>query len=63
MPSSWGYYTATIWDVAFLVGSFGLFFTLFLLFCRFLPIIALAEIKALLPIANPHYGEEDGHNE
>jgi molybdopterin-containing oxidoreductase family membrane subunit len=63
MPSSWGYYTATFWDLAFLLGSFGLFFTLFLLFCRFLPMIALAEIKAVLPIANPHYGEEDGHHE
>ena len=63
MPSSWGYYTATFWDVAFLLGSFGLFFTLFLLFCRFMPMIALAEVKSVLPIASPHYGEEDGHHE
>jgi Ni/Fe-hydrogenase subunit HybB-like protein len=54
LPSSWDYYTATIWDVGMLVGSFGLFFTLFCLFIRYLPMIALAEIKAVMPAANPH---------
>ncbi len=43
-----------------LVGSFGLFFTLFLLFVRFLPMVAMAEVKAVLPAANPHLGDE-GH--
>ncbi|MCA9523391.1 MAG: polysulfide reductase NrfD [Myxococcales bacterium] len=56
LPSSWAYYSPTIWDVAALVGSFGLFFTLFLLFLRFLPMIAVAEIKGVLPQANPHHG-------
>jgi hypothetical protein len=28
-----------------LIGSFGLFFTLFLLFCRYLPMVAMAEVK------------------
>ncbi|MBL4687790.1 MAG: polysulfide reductase NrfD [Nannocystaceae bacterium] len=55
LPSSWGYFTPTMWDVATLLGSFGLFFTLFLLFVRFLPLIALSEIKSILPQANPHY--------
>jgi hypothetical protein len=32
------------------VGSFGLFFTLFLLFCRFLPMVAMAEVKSVLPV-------------
>ena len=32
-----------------LAGSFGLFFTLFLLFCRFLPVVAMAEVKTVLP--------------
>ena len=59
MPSSWEYYRATFWDVAFLLGSFGLFFTLFLLFARFLPMIALAEVKSVVPeLADPHHGEE-----
>ncbi len=37
---------------ATLAGSFGLFFTLFLLFCRYLPMVAMAEVKATLPEAH-----------
>ena len=37
-----------------LIGSFGLFMTLFLLFIRYLPVIAIAEIKAVMPQADPH---------
>jgi molybdopterin-containing oxidoreductase family membrane subunit len=54
LPSAWGYFTPTIWDVVTLLGSFGLFFTLFCLFVRFLPIVATAEVKTVLPQANPH---------
>jgi len=46
VPSSWGYYIPTKWDFMTLTGSFGLFFTLFLLFCRYLPMVAVAEVKA-----------------
>ncbi len=49
LPSSWGYFTPTPVDLAMLVGSFGLFFTLFLLFCRYLPMVAMAEVKTVLP--------------
>jgi Ni/Fe-hydrogenase subunit HybB-like protein len=49
LPSSWDYFQPTAVDVLMFVGSFGLFFTLFLLFCRFLPIVAMAEVKAVLP--------------
>jgi molybdopterin-containing oxidoreductase family membrane subunit len=49
LPSSWGYFRPTYVDVLTFVGSFGLFFTLFLLFCRFLPMVAMAEIKNVLP--------------
>ncbi len=55
LPSSWDYYSPTIWDISTLIGSFGLFFTLFLLFLRFLPMISMAEIKGVLPQANPHH--------
>jgi molybdopterin-containing oxidoreductase family membrane subunit len=54
LPSSWRYFTPTVFDFLFVIGSFGLFFTLFLLFIRFLPVIAMAEIKSVLPKANPH---------
>jgi Ni/Fe-hydrogenase subunit HybB-like protein len=52
--SSWDYFVPqTEWF--FFIGSFGLFFTLFLLFVRFFPAIAIAEVKSVLPEANPHY--------
>ena len=38
---------------------FGLFFTLFCLFLRFLPVVALAEVKTVLPEANPHWHPPD----
>ena len=33
------------WDYSLYAGTFGLFLTLFLLFCRFLPVIAIAEVR------------------
>jgi Ni/Fe-hydrogenase subunit HybB-like protein len=63
-PGAWGYFTPTKWDMLTFLGSFGLFFTLFCLFLRFLPMIALAEVKTVLPQADPHYhppGEEAQH--
>jgi molybdopterin-containing oxidoreductase family membrane subunit len=47
LPSSWSMYRPTIIEVAILIGSFGLFFTLFLLFVRFLPAVAMWEVRAL----------------
>jgi len=47
LPSSWVMYYPTWIEVGTLVGSFGLFFTCFLLFIRLLPMIATWEIKAL----------------
>ena len=55
LPSSWGYFSPTVWDVMCLLGSFGLFFTMFCLFVRFLPMVATAEVKTVLPQANPHW--------
>jgi len=55
LPSSWDYYSPTTWDVLTFIGSFGLFFTLFLLFLRFLPVVAMFEIKGVLPEADPHH--------
>src|SRR6185312_13589238 len=54
LPSAWGYFTPTIWDVSCLLGSFGLFFTMFCLFVRYLPMVATSEVKTVLPEANPH---------
>ena len=55
LPANWDYYSPTIWDVATFIGSFWLFFTLFLLFIRFLPLISMSEVKGVLPEADPHH--------
>ncbi len=51
LPANWGYFVPTWTDIGTFVGSFGLFFTFFLLFIRFLPIIAISEIKGVMPQA------------
>ncbi len=56
LPSMWAYFSPTLLDVTTLVGSFGLFFTLFLLFLRFLPVVAMAEVKATMPEAHAGKG-------
>src|SRR6266480_3657211 len=51
LPSSWGMYYPTIWDVATFVGTLGLFATLFFLFIRFMPMISIFEVRTILPEA------------
>lgn len=55
LPSSWHYFSPTWVDILTMIGSFGLFFTLFMLFCRFLPQVAISEVKNVLPQAHPHH--------
>jgi molybdopterin-containing oxidoreductase family membrane subunit len=47
LPSAWGMFYPTVFDIGILVGVFGLFFTLFLLFIRALPMIAMWEVKGV----------------
>jgi molybdopterin-containing oxidoreductase family membrane subunit len=54
LPSSWGYYSPSIVEIFTFFGTFGVFSVLFLLFVRFLPIMAVAELKAVTPQADPH---------
>ncbi|UCC29388.1 MAG: DUF3341 domain-containing protein, partial [Phycisphaerales bacterium] len=60
LPSSWGYYSPTWVDALTLLGSFGLFSTLFLLFIRYLPIVAMAEVKSVMPQAQLDRGIHRG---
>ncbi|MEW6055186.1 MAG: NrfD/PsrC family molybdoenzyme membrane anchor subunit [Bdellovibrionota bacterium] len=57
LPSSWSMYKPSIVEVGILIGSFGMFFTLFLLFCRVLPTIAMSEVKGVM------HGEQHGTGE
>jgi molybdopterin-containing oxidoreductase family membrane subunit len=56
LPSSWGFYKPTAIDILMFIGSFGLFFTMFLLFVRYLPMVAMAEVKSMMP-----HGHEEEH--
>jgi molybdopterin-containing oxidoreductase family membrane subunit len=48
LPASWGYFTPTWVDICTFAGTIGMFLTFFLLFLRFLPVIAMSEIKGVL---------------
>ncbi len=56
LPSSWADYAPTSIELATLAGSFGLFFTCFLLFCRFVPVIAISEVKGVLSVGGERRG-------
>ncbi len=59
IPSNWGMYFPTAVELLTLAGSFGLFMTLFLLFLRFLPMVAMAEVKVVMP--HPHGRRGEAH--
>jgi len=61
LPSSWDMYYPTLTDFAILIGSFGLFFTLVLLFTKTLPVVSIAEVKAVTNGAQPSHHSEDEH--
>ena len=63
LPSSWGYYKPSWVDLLTLAGSFGLFMFLFLLFIRFAPAIAMAEVKSVMPAAGLEHGPHRGHGQ
>lgn len=59
LPSSWGMYAWSWFDTGVLVGSFGMFLTLFLLYLRLFPAISIAEVK---PVINVGYDDKGGHH-
>jgi molybdopterin-containing oxidoreductase family membrane subunit len=61
LPSSWGMFYPTWVDIWTFVGTFGIFLSLFLVFIRWLPMICIFEVKAVLPEADPHHGHHDDH--
>jgi molybdopterin-containing oxidoreductase family membrane subunit len=60
LPGEWHMFHPTFVDIMTFAGTFGIFLTLFLLFLRVIPVFAMAELKAVLPQADPH-GHADGH--
>ncbi len=63
LPGSWNYFKPTLLDATLFIGTFGLFFTLFLLFLRFVPSVAIFEVKGASPHAHAGHGHAhgDGH--
>jgi molybdopterin-containing oxidoreductase family membrane subunit len=57
LPSSWAYYKPTLVDGMILIGSFGFFFTWILLFTKALPVVSMAEVKAVVDGAQPTHKE------
>ena len=55
LPANWGKYIPTIWDIGLYIGTLGTFFMLYLLFVKFLPMIAISEVKGATPQADPHH--------
>jgi Ni/Fe-hydrogenase subunit HybB-like protein len=55
LPSAWGLFRPTIIDVGTFTGTIGVFFTLFLLFMRWLPMVSMTEVKGVMADADPHY--------
>jgi molybdopterin-containing oxidoreductase family membrane subunit len=48
LPSSWTMFHPTFIDIGIFIGTIGIFFTLFLIFSRTFPVIALNELKTIL---------------
>jgi Ni/Fe-hydrogenase subunit HybB-like protein len=55
LPSSWVMFHPTFIDIGIFVGTIGIFFTMFLLFCRAFPVIAMAELKSILKSSGDKY--------
>jgi Ni/Fe-hydrogenase subunit HybB-like protein len=62
LPSSWGLFHPSWVDIWTFVGTFGIFLSLFLLFIRFLPMIAMSEVKIVLPEADAHHATPEEHH-
>jgi molybdopterin-containing oxidoreductase family membrane subunit len=62
LTSSWTMYKPTIVEYGLLIGTLGIFFTAFLLFIRFFPVISIAEVKTVLKTGSrKQHNTESGH--
>jgi molybdopterin-containing oxidoreductase family membrane subunit len=60
LPSAWGRFSPTFWDLSTFFGTIGLFLTLLFLFLRTLPMISMFEMRTLLPAARVELEHERG---
>ena len=61
LPANWGMFEFTFFDIGAIIGSFGMFFTLFLIYTRVLPAISISEVKPVLHVGHEE-SEQNSHN-
>lgn len=59
LPSSWHMYSPTAVEYGILLGTFGIFFTLYLIFAKTLPVIAIAEVKSVMRTSSDTFRADD----
>jgi len=57
LPSAWASYSPTWVEIAFFTGTLGMFITGVLLFFRFIPMIAISELKSVAKFDKPNNGK------
>lgn len=62
LPSSWSYYTPSWVEIGLFLGTLGLFFSCYLIFTRVAPVVAVAEIKAILKSSGDQYAGKNSHH-
>ncbi len=62
LPSSWSYYRPTWVEIGIFIGTIGLFFTLYMIFTRVAPVVAIAEVKHILKLGGDQYIGENAHH-
>ena len=62
LPSSWTLFHPSWVDVGIFIGTLGIFFTLYLLFARFFPVLALNEMKSILKISGESYKQQQAQH-
>jgi hypothetical protein len=59
LPSSWStYYSPSIWEIGFYLGTFGLFFTCFFLFAKYFPVIAVCRDQEYFKTSGENYKDK-----
>jgi Ni/Fe-hydrogenase subunit HybB-like protein len=64
VPSSWSDYSPTWVEIGMFIGTMGIFMTLYLVFTRIAPVVAIAEVKSILKSSGDQYvGAKAQHHE
>ncbi len=59
LPSSWSMFYPTFVDLGIYIGTIGIFLTMYLLYGRYFPVLALNEVKTILKSSGEYYKKKD----